>query len=300
MKQLLTLLAISGFLLSIISCSTSKHEFDASGAFEAVETIISAEANGILHAFDLEEGQVLHAGQAIGYIDSVQLYLQKEQLMSQVRAIRGKQPNIPVQLAALMEQLKTAEREKTRVLHLLEGDAATPKQLDDLQAQIDLLKRQLDAQKSSLRISSDGLIKDAVPLEIQVEQLDDQLRKCKLINPLNGTVLLKYAQLYEMTAVGKPLYKIADLSTLVLRAYISAAQLGQIQLNQHVKVYTDADNGTFHEGEGVIYWISDQAEFTPKTIQTKEERVNKVYGIKVRVKNTGLYKIGMYGELKFQ
>ncbi len=296
-KQSLTVFS-SAALCVVFSCRQAPEGFDASGVFEAVETIISAEANGRLKAFEIEEGQQLQAGQSIGYIDSMQLYLKKQQLLSQARAVLRKQPNIPIQLASLREQLKTAEREKQRTLNLLAGDAATAKQLDDIQAQIDVLQRQLAAQSSSLSISNDGLQHDAIPLQIQVQQLDDQLQKCRLVNPLTGTVLTKYAQAHELMSIGKPLYKIADLSSMVLKAYISATQLAQVRLNQKVKVFTDMDSKV--ETEGLLFWISDQAEFTPKTIQTKEERVNKVYAIKVRVQNTGRYKIGMYGELKFQ
>ncbi|WP_291122805.1 HlyD family secretion protein [Empedobacter sp. UBA7620] len=300
MKHILTSIIIAGGLLTTVSCNNNQDTFDASGSFEAEETIISAEAQGTLKTFDIQEGQVLQAGQNIGYIDSIQLYLKKKQLETQVTALLGKKPNIPVQLSALQEQLRTTEKEKIRITNLLKGDAATPKQLDDINAQIDVLKRQIEAQKSSLSISSDGISKDVVPLQVQIEQLEDQLSKCKLINPINGTVLTKYAEANEIASIGKPLYKIADLSNIILRAYVTGNQLPQIKLNQQVKVLTDDGKGGFNEITGVITWISDKAEFTPKTIQTKDERANMVYAIKVKVKNDGLYKIGMYGEIKFQ
>lgn len=300
MKHILTSIIIAGGLLTTVSCNNKQDTFDASGSFETEETIISAEAQGTLKTFDIQEGQVLQAGQNIGYIDSIQLYLKKKQLETQVTALLGKKPNIPVQLSALQEQLRTTEKEKVRVTNLLKGDAATPKQLDDINAQIDVLKRQIEAQKSSLSISSDGISKDVVPLQVQIEQLEDQLSKCKLINPINGTVLTKYAEANEIASIGKPLYKIADLSNIILRAYVTGNQLPQIKLNQQVKVLTDDGKGGYNEITGVITWISDKAEFTPKTIQTKDERANMVYAIKVKVKNDGLYKIGMYGEIKFQ
>jgi HlyD family secretion protein len=200
----------------------------------------------------------------------------------------------------LQEQLKTAEKERTRVANLVKGDAATPKQLDDINAQIEVLKKQIEAQKSTLSISSEGLGKDVVPLQVQIEQLNDQLAKCNIINPTNGTVLAKYAEANEMTTTGKPLYKIADLSNIILRAYITGNQLTQVKLNQKVKVLTDDGKGGYKETEGTIIWINDKAEFTPKTIQTKDERANMVYAIKVKVKNDGAYKVGMYGEIKFQ
>jgi HlyD family secretion protein len=183
---------------------------------------------------------------------------------------------------------------------LVKGDAATPKQLDDINAQIEVLKKQIEAQQSTLSISSEGLGKDVVPLQVQIEQLNDQLAKCSIINPTNGTVLAKYAEANEMTAAGKPLYKIADLSNIILRAYITGNQLPQVKLNQQVKVLTDDGKGGYKETQGTIIWINSKAEFTPKTIQTKDERANMVYAIKVKVKNDGAYKVGMYGEIKFQ
>jgi HlyD family secretion protein len=286
--------------LFLMSCKNDKKQFDASGSFEAEETIISAEANGTLKQFTVEEGQTLQAGQLVGYIDSVQLYLKKKQLEAQVNAVLSKKPNVSVQLAALQEQLKTAENEQKRVANLVKADAATTKQLDDINGNIEVIKKQIEAQKSSLDISSEGIGKEIVPLQVQIEQMNDQLKRCSIINPLNGTVLTKYANANEIAAQGKPLYKIADLSTIILRAYITGNQLPQLKLNQTVQVNTDDGNGGFKQTEGTLTWINDKAEFTPKTIQTKDERANMVYAIKVKVKNDGTYKIGMYGELKFQ
>ncbi|HLV45763.1 MAG TPA: HlyD family efflux transporter periplasmic adaptor subunit [Flavobacterium sp.] len=296
--RIITLATAVATLLT--ACNDNKASFDASGSFEAEETIISSEATGTIKQFSIEEGQIVEAGQEIGYIDSLQLYLKKKQLEAQVTAILGKKPNIPVQLSALQEQLKTTEKERTRVANLVKGDAATPKQLDDINAQIEVLKKQIEAQQSTLSISSEGLSKDIVPLQVQVEQLNDQLAKCKIINPANGTVLAKYAEANEMTTIGKPLYKIADLSNIILRAYITSNQLTKVKLNQKVKVLTDNGKGGYKETEGTVTWINDKAEFTPKTIQTKDERANMVYAVKIKVKNDGSYKIGMYGEIKFQ
>lgn len=226
---------ISTILFAIIiaglqtACNSGNNSFDASGSFEAEETIISAEATGVIKELNIEEGQKLRAGEAVGYIDSVQLHLKKQQLEAQVRAMLGKQPDIPVQLSVLQEQLRTADRERTRLANLVKGGAATQKQLDDINAQITLLHKQIDAQKSTLNISSEGLAKDAVPLKLQIAQLNDQLAKCVLINPLEGTVLARYAEPHEMTSVGKPLYKIADLSAIILKAYISGDQLPEVK-----------------------------------------------------------------------
>jgi HlyD family secretion protein len=298
MKRIFRNSVFAVLLLTITACG-NQNTFDASGSFEAVETVISAESTGTLKEFRVEEGQTLEAGQFLGYIDSVQLYLKKKQLESQMEAFAAKKPNIPVQLSALQEQLKTAETEKKRVENLVKSDAATTKQLDDINAQIEVIKRQIDAQKSTLEISSAGINKDILPLGIQIEQINDQLLKSRIVNPLSGIVISKYTEQNEMVSTGKPLYKIADLSEIILRVYISANQLPQVKLNQKVKVHTDDGSGGFREDEGTITWISDKAEFTPKTIQTKEERANLVYAMKVKVKNDGTYKIGMYGEINF-
>lgn len=299
MKKINLSLMVLLVALVIMSCSQSENQFDASGSFETVETIISAEAQGVIKVFALEEGQTLKANTEIGYIDSVQLSLKKNQMEAQISAILSKKPNVSLQLAALQEQLKTAEREKERVSNLVKADAATAKQLDDVNAQVQLIKRQLSAQKSNLDITIESLKSETAPLEIQIEQIKDLIQKSKIINPISGTVLTKYAETNEMAAPGKPLYKIADISTLILRIYISGNQLPQVQLNQKVTVKTDNGAGGFNETQGVITWISSKAEFTPKTIQTKEERANKVYAVKVSVKNDGNLKIGMYGEVKF-
>jgi len=292
-----TLLAT--FLYLTFGC-TNERTFDASGSFEADETIISAEALGVLKVFTLREGQELKAGEQIGYIDTVQLFLKKRQLQSQIVALTGRKPNISIQLAAFEEQLKTAHREQNRVSNLLQVDAATLKQLDDANAQIELIKSQIEAQKSSLNISSKGISNDATPMEVQIAQIEDQLEKSKIINPIPGMVLTKYAEQNEMTSPGKPLYKIADLSTITLRVYISGNQLSEVKIGQKVIVYTDNSDGGFDQAEGTVTWTNEKAEFTPKTIQTKDERANMVYAIKISVQNGGKFKIGMYAEVNFQ
>lgn len=298
-RSLYTILGV-GLLLTGVSCNQSKSNFDASGAFEAEETIISAEVQGILKLFDIEEGETLKAKQEIGYIDSLQLYLKKKQLEAQIAALVGKKPNITVQLASLQEQMDAAKTEKNRIQRLLEGDAATPKQMDDINTEIKVLQNKIEAQKSTLNISSSGIDKEAIPLQIQIEQIEDQLQKSKITNPINGVVLTKYAYANELVHPGKPLYKLADLSTITLRAYITGNQLASVKLNQDVEVLTDDGKDGYNKNIGRISWISPKAEFTPKTIQTKEERADKVYAIKIRLDNPdGLYKIGMYGEVKF-
>lgn len=299
MKSKYILLIGVVIITSLASCSKNKNDFDASGAFEAEETIISAEATGTLKEFNLTEGQELIINEPIGYIDSTQLYLKKLQLESQRSALLSRTPNVSVQLASINEQLKSAEYEKSRITKLVKAEAATSKQLDDINTQIDVLKKQLQAQKSNLDISTNGISKDAKAIDIQIEQLIDQLVKCKLISPMNGTILSKFVEVNEMVSPGKAMYKIADLSTINLRVYITADQLALVKLNDKVKVKTDDGKGGFNETEGIITWINSKAEFTPKTIQTKDERANLVYAMKVKVKNNGQFKIGMYAEIKF-
>lgn len=285
--------------LSLISCKKNVNEYDASGTFEAEETIISAEATGIIRQLNIDEGMELVPGQMIGYIDTTQLQLKREQLKQQINAVLSKSPNKVLQLAALQEQLKQAIHEKERVDNLAKEGAATLKQLDDAQAQVSVLQSQLSALKSSLNITTTSIGAETSPLKIQIDQLNDQINKSRIINPVKGTILTQYTRVNEMAVIGKPLYKIADLSSIILRAYITGDQLLSVKLDQQVKVIVDDSKGAHKEYNGIIDWISSKSEFTPKTIQTKDERANLVYAIKVRVVNDGYLKIGMYGEIKF-
>ena len=295
MKQIQIILLLSGLFLA--SCKSNESEFDASGTFEANETIISSEAAGVIKEFNVQEGQQLKAGEQIGYIDSIQLYLKKSQLLAQIGATLSRKPNVTTQLAALQEQLKAARVEQKRIRNLVAGEAATAKQLDEVNAQVKVLESQVAAQRSSLSISTESITREAAPLEVQIDQVNDQLAKCRLINPVNGTVLTKYAEEKEMAAVGKPLYRIADLSSMVFRAYITGDQLTGAKLGQNVTVMVGAGDQEYRNYKGIITWISDKSEFTPKTIQTKNERANLVYAMKISVKNDGLLKTGMYGEV---
>ncbi|KAA0992352.1 HlyD family secretion protein [Dyadobacter aurulentus] len=306
-----TIVYLSLIVTLLASCGPEKNVYDASGTFEAVETIVSAEATGRILKLDLKEGQQLKAGQVVGYVDSLQLHLKKKQLEAQIRATGSRVPDIAAQTNVYKQQIAVSEvrldnllHEKQRVQNLLKADAATPKQLDDITAQVEELQKQLEvirrqdaAQASVLKTQTSGLRADAKPLYVQIEQINDQLAKAKIINETTGTVLSKYAEVNEMAVAGKPLYKVADLSTLVLRAYVTGDQLTGIKLNQQVKVLIDSAEGKYRQVPGMIEWISDKAEFTPKTIQTKDERANLVYAVKIRVKNDGLLKIGMYGEV---
>lgn len=290
------------FLISLIvlaACGNGDNQFDATGNFEADETIISSEAAGKILQFDIEEGQTLKAGEVVGYIDTVQLRLKKKQLQLSAKAVMARRPDAAKQLATVREQIETVKKEKARFESLLKEDAATQKQVDDLTAQLTVLQKQYDALQSSLNTTTSSLQSEVKPIEVQVEQLQDQIRKSQIVNPVNGTVLVKYAEANEVTAPGKALYKIANLSDIILRAYITGTQLPEIKLNQEVDVLVDNAKGGYKTYKGVITWVSDKAEFTPKTIQTKEERANLVYAIKVRVKNDGYLKLGMYGEVNF-
>jgi HlyD family secretion protein len=298
MKNTIYAISILGIVLLFGACKDER-KFDASGSFEAVEVLISSEVTGKLEEFKIEEGEELEAGQHVGHIDTVQFFLKKKQLTSQIDALKTRKPDVQVQLSALKEQLRAAEVEKQRVVNLMKADAATQKQLDDINAQIEVIKRQIEAQKSTLNITADGIDKEIVPLQVQLEQVEDQLTRCRIVNPVKGTVLTKYAEQNEMALAGKALYKIADLNEIILRVYISSDQLPHVKLNQPLKVYTDDGNGGFREDTGTIIWISEKAEFTPKTVQTKEERANLVYAVKIKVQNDGTYKIGMYGEVNF-
>lgn len=281
------------------ACSNGGNTYDATGNFEADETIVASEAAGKIVMLNLEEGQQVKANETVGYVDTLQLHLKKKQLDYTIRAVLTKQPNITVQLATLEDQIKTTKKEKERFEKLLKEDAATQKQVDDLSAQLTFLQRQHDALASSLTTTSQSLKSETLPLTAQVEQLEDQIRKSAITNPINGVVLVKYAQANEVTAPGKALYKVADLSNITLRAYITGDQLSQVKLGQNVSVLVDDANQEYKTYEGSITWVADKAEFTPKTIQTKAERANLVYAIKINVKNDGYLKIGMYGEVKF-
>ena len=283
----------------LISCGASKDEYDASGTFESTEVIVSAEGSGKILSFDVQEGQILTANEMVGSIDSLQLYLRKKQLMTSEKSMQVRRPDVKKQIAAIEQQIATAKTERRRVENLLKANAANQKQLDDINAQISLLEKQLDAQKTTLVTTNQGITDDTEGIRLQVAQIEDQLTKCRIISPINGTVLIKYAEMGEVAAPGKALFKIADTNNMILRAYVTNDQLSTLKIGQKVKVFCDSEKKEMKEYEGTLAWISQKSEFTPKTIQTKDERANLVYAIKVNVKNDGLLKIGMYGNVKF-
>lgn len=289
-----------GTFMFLLSCNRNKFEHDASGTFEATEVIVSSEANGKLESFQLTEGDQLAKGQYIGYVDSIQLYLKKRQLLATNKAIQVKRPDISVQVSSIKEQIAKAEFEKRRIQRLLADNAATQKQLDDANSQIEVLKKSLNAQVNSLSTSVNSLNEESNTNTVQVSQIEDQLKKCKIINPIQGTVLNKFVEEKEVVTQGKALYKIADTKNLFLRAYIVSEQLEKIKIGQKVKVFINISEDKQKSYLGTITWISDKAEFTPKTIQTQDERQNLVYAVKIAVTNTdGLIKIGMYGDVDF-
>jgi len=285
-------------VLSLSACKNHDDDYDASGTFEADEIIVSSEASGRIIQLDLDEGSQLKEGETVGYVDSLQLYLKRKQLQANIRAIDSRRPDIDRQVAATQQQIATAKTEKVRIENLLKSNAANQKQLDDINAQIAVLQKQLDAQKSTLEISTKGISEDGSVLAVQIAQLDDQLQKCRITSPIDGTVLVKYAEAGEVTAQGKPLFKIANTGKMTLRAYVTADQLSKLKLGQSVKVRTDLGKDKSKEYNGIITWISDKSEFTPKTVQTRDERANLVYATKIAVKNDGYLKIGMYGGIK--
>ncbi|MBL7796707.1 MAG: efflux RND transporter periplasmic adaptor subunit [Saprospiraceae bacterium] len=314
MRKAIFLLSTPLLALLFFACQTTAPKADAYGNFEADERIISSEASGRILALNLEEGQALKAGAELGAIDSVQLVLKREQLQAAIQAIAAKSPAIRAQLAvfdkqmaSVRQQLATLDREKHRLENLVKSDAATPKQLDDLNAQIEAAQRQMDvvleqqsATDAALSTQKSGLLAEIAPLQKQIAQIDDQIARCRIVSPMDGSVLVKYAEPGEVTAFGKPLFKIADLNTMTLRAYVAGNQLGAVKVGQQVKVAIDAANGEQQTLQGRVTWISPKAEFTPKIVQTKEERVNLVYAMKISVLNPeGVLKIGMPGEVQF-
>ena len=282
--------------LLAISC-TKKAEFDAQGTFEATEVVVSSEATGRILNFDIEEGMAIAANQAVGTIDSLQLHLQRKQLVAQQSALLASRPDVKKQVAALREQIAKQKTELRRVENMLRDGAATQKQKDDIEAQIKILEGQLEAQLSTLDKNTSTINGNSVVLEAQIAALDDRISKCRIISPVGGTVLVKYAEAGELASAGKPLMKIADLKNIYLRAYFTSDQLANVKLGDEVKVVADFGGTERYDYTGRVAWISSESEFTPKTIQTKDSRANLVYAVKIAVENDGRLKIGLAGEV---
>lgn len=290
-------LLAAGLLPLLCACGKGSG-FDATGTFEATEVIVSAEVNGRIMQYDVDEGTLLKAGEQVGYIDTTQLYLQKMQLTANARSVRSRAQDVSKQIASTREEIAKAQFEKRRNEKLLASNASTQKQIDDLDSQIAVLEKKLAAQISSLQNSNTSITEESSALEIQVAAIEDMIRKSVLSSPIDGTVLANYAQAGELAAPGKALFKVADTDNMYLRAYITSSQLADVKIGQKVKVFSDYGDDIRKEYTGTVKWIADKAEFTPKTIQTKDERADLVYAVKIAVPNDGTIKIGMYGEVK--
>lgn len=282
--------------LLALACS-KEAEFDAQGTFEATEVVVSSEATGRILNFDIEEGMTIVANQAVGTIDSLQLHLQRKQLLAQHSALLTSRPDVKKQVASLREQIVKQKSELRRVENMLSDGAATQKQKDDIEAQIKILEGQLEATFSTLDKNTSTINDNSVALEAQIAALDDRISKCRILSPVGGTVLVKYAEAGELASVGKPLMKIADLDNIYLRAYFTSDQLANIKLGDEVKVVADFGGEERYDYTGRVAWISSESEFTPKTIQTKDSRANLVYAVKIAVENDGRLKIGLAGEV---
>lgn len=319
----------TGILLAILlffsACQDSALKYDASGSFEAREVIISSQVNGTIQAFHFEEGDQVKAGEVVVVIDSSDYHLQKEQMAATMDAIGAKttkaEPQVDIlnaqiraqeqQIRVYQQQISNLEGEQARFEKLVAADAATGKSLDDINAQlkvareqlkgareqITVLKQQVSSQQEMVSIQNTGILSEKMPLQKKLDLINDQIRKTRIVNPFDGTLLVKYAEAGELAVMGKPLYKIANLDTLDFRAYIAGDQLPLVKIGQPVEVMIDNGDGGFKAYPGIIARIADQAEFTPKTVMTKDERSNLVYAIKVAVPNDGFLKLGMYGEL---
>ncbi|OGU16955.1 MAG: ABC transporter [Ignavibacteria bacterium GWB2_35_12] len=291
--KLIMILFLIGLVFS--ACSGGNDLSDAYGNFEATEITISAETTGKLIVFNIEEGQTIKEGEIVGVIDTTQLYLKMEQLEASKKAISTKFGSVIAQINVLKEQKVNAEKDQKRIEAMFNSKAATQKQLDDINGNITVINKQIN----QIETQNGTIINELKSLDAQIAQVDDFLKKSIIVNPVEGTVLNKYAEPYEIAVAGKPLYKIADISIMYLKAYVSGDQLPKIKIGQQVKILIDKNKKELNSLTGTISWISSQSEFTPKIIQTKDERVNMVYAIKVKVKNDGQLKIGMPGEVRF-
>lgn len=301
------------FVLLLASCGQHKINTDASGVFESDEVIVSAEQNGKILSFPVQEGDTLAKNAVVGQIDMSNTVIQKQQVEATIAALRQKTTNPRPQIELVQRQLAVEEsqlaqqlREKARTENLLKADAATQKQLDDINSSIDQLQKQIAVSRQQIALDNSNIatqnrtiFSEQTPLEKSAQQIQDQIDKGRIINPIRGTVFTKYALQGEMATMGKALYKIANLDTVTLRAYVTGSQLTRVKIGQTVKIYSDEGTDQYREYPGQVYFISDKSEFTPKTIQTRDERANLVYAVKIRVKNDGYVKLGMYGEVKF-
>ena len=288
MKKIISIL----ILASLFSCNKNNDKADGYGNFEATEVTIYAEATGKIEYLKLEEGDILEPNSQVGLIDTTQLYFNKQQLIASKSTVYSKSANVLSQIKVLQEQLKTTQIEKKRIQNMFAENAATKRQVDEIDGKVSVIQEQI----KSVETQNAPIVNEVKSIDVQIEKINDQIQKSKIINPIKGTVLAKYSEPNEVTAFGKPLYKIADISEMKLRVYISENQLSQIKVGQKVAVKIDVDAG-MKSFPGTISWIASSAEFTPKVVQTKEERVSLVYAVKVKVRNDGILKIGMPAEM---
>lgn len=293
MKNKYLMLAILAF--TAIACNSNNDKSDAYGNFEATEIIISSQANGMLNEFDIVEGQNLRVDTTYGFVDTTDLFLKKQQLMAQKEAVTSKIKNITAQIQVLQQQKQNLEIDKTRIVKMNKDGAATKKQLDDVTGGIDVIEKQINA----IQTQNSSVLNEISGMQKQIEQIATAIKKSYILNETAGTVLVKYAEKGEVTSFGKPLYKIANLNDMILKVYVSGDELPKLKIGAKCKVLVDKNEKENKTYEGIISWIADNAEFTPKIIQTKKERVNLVYAVKVLVKNDGSLKIGMPGEVVF-
>ena len=273
--------------MTLAACGTSEKEYDATGTFEATETTVSAEQGGRLLTFDVKEGDPVETGREVGLIDTTDTWLKILQLQATKAVYQSQKPDIKKQIAALRQQLAKAQAEQRRYQELVSDGAAPSKMLDDAKSQVQVLQRQLDAQVSALSTNTQALNRQMNATEAQISQLREQLKKCRIVAPQSGSVLEKYVERGEFVAIGKPLFKMADMEEMYLRAYVTSAQLQDIKVGQQVKVFADYGGGQKKTYPGTVSWISGRSEFTPKTILTDDERADLVYALKIRVKNDG-------------
>lgn len=300
MKLKFALFSFSLCALLILACSHDDDENEAYGVFEATEITVSSENNGKLLSFDAEEGKTYKKGEVLGLIDSIQLYLQMKQLDAAAEAALAKRPDMPSQIQTLQSKLETLEKERDRVSKLVEANAASTKDLDDINAEIKITNSQILATKSTLSTTSQSILEEVEAMRFQKMQLENSLKTCQIKAPITGTIIKKYIEVNELAFQGKPLFKIADLTNMYIKVYVSEAMLSSLKLNQEVEIHLDSKDKKDKIFKGYISWISPKAEFTPKMIQTKEERVNLVYAVKVKFKNDGSAKIGMPGNVIFK
>lgn len=287
-----------GLAVLFFACHGEDGEYDATGVFETTEVIVSAQGTGEIMRFDIDEGKTVDAEVELGYIDTVQLSLKKQELLANLEATDSRRYDVARQIASLREEIATQKREQQRYQNLVQAKAANQKQLDDINARLATLEKQLAAQTETLENGNRTVSGQVRMLEAQLAQVEDQIGKCRISSPINGTILSKYAEAGELASQGRALFKVGDIVNMYLRAYITADQLTELKIGQSVRVFADEGESGHREYAGTVSWISDKAEFTPKTIQTRDERANLVYAVKIQIQNDGFVKRGMYGEIK--